>query len=406
MASRGDIRKEDVQPTLSNSWNKLGFEQVLDKTGSFVKLKSKGYLTEGAYPVVDQGEAFVSGFVDDEELIYKGNLPVVIFGDHTRNLKFVDFSFAAGADGTKILKPIDALNEKFFYYYLKALKVPSLGYSRHFAILKSLDVPVPPLVEQNRIVAKLDEAFMHLETLKAKLERIPELLKKFRQTVLTYAVTGKLTEEWRKGKGLTEWKQVLLEELASVVDPHPSHRSPAEVPQGIPYVSIKDIQEDGTIDLDKARKVPRSILEEHINRYDLMQGDFIFGKIGTLGKPALLPIFNERNYALSANVILIQPRHVNANYLYYYLSSNIIEKLLLEGTNSTSQPAFGIKKVRSFPVPLPPEAEQLEIERRINALFAETRSIEKRYSLLKGKLNKLPHALLAKAFRGELVKQD
>ncbi|AEH01971.1 restriction endonuclease subunit S [Lacinutrix sp. 5H-3-7-4] len=272
--------------------------------------------------------------------------------------------------------------------------------------LKSFLVPLPPLAEQQRIVAKLDELFGHLDSLKTRLNHIPEILKNFRQAVLNQAVTGKLTEEWRVGKALEEWEEVELETIAKVVDPQPSHRTPPIHEDGIPYVSIKDVNKKGEVILENARPVSKVVLAEHIKRYDLQEGDFGFGKIGTLGKPFLLPMFPERKYTLSANIILIQPRSKgNPKFLYYYLNSSIIEQKLREGTNSTSQPAFGIKKARKFPTPNPSPEEQTEIVKRVEHLFDKADAIEAQYQSLKTKIDSLPQAILAKAFKGELVAQ-
>lgn len=119
MASRGDININDVQPKLFDGWEKLSIEETLEKSGTFTKLKSKNFFDEGKYPVIDQGDKFISGYVNDESLLYQGDLPVIIFGDHTRNVKYVDFQFAAGADGTKILKPKMFYNPKFIITILK-----------------------------------------------------------------------------------------------------------------------------------------------------------------------------------------------------------------------------------------------------------------------------------------------
>ena len=202
MASTGDIKIENVQPSLLKRWSLINFDEAIVTVGSYKKLNSKSYNDVGKFPVIDQGDKFISGYINDELLLYKGDKPIIIFGDHTRNLKFVDFEFAVGADGTKILRPIQLLNVMFFYYYLKSLQIPSLGYSRHFKILRSVSVPLTPLPEQQRIVAKLDVLFAHLESIKTRLAHVPTLLKNFRQAVLTQAVTGKLTEEWREGKEL------------------------------------------------------------------------------------------------------------------------------------------------------------------------------------------------------------
>ena len=138
MAARGDVENVDVQPELFDNWLKIDFDESLDKIGVFSKMKSSEYFETGEYPVIDQGERYISGFINDRNLLYKGDLPVIIFGDHTRNFKYVTHIFAVGADGTKILKPTKAFDPKFFYYYMKSLTIPSLGYSRHYKILNNI----------------------------------------------------------------------------------------------------------------------------------------------------------------------------------------------------------------------------------------------------------------------------
>ena len=98
----------------------------------------KQYQKIGKFPVIDQGQDFIGGYTDDESLVYSKDFSVVIFGDHTRAVKFVDFPFAVGADGTKVLKPKDFLDPKFFYFSLMSLDIESRGYARHFRIFKEL----------------------------------------------------------------------------------------------------------------------------------------------------------------------------------------------------------------------------------------------------------------------------
>lgn len=82
---------------------KLG--EIIDKVSVICKVKQKEYLTDGLYPVIDQGQPLIGGYTDDENLLVKTELPVIVFGDHTKVKKYVDFPFVAGADGTKIIRP-------------------------------------------------------------------------------------------------------------------------------------------------------------------------------------------------------------------------------------------------------------------------------------------------------------
>ncbi len=135
---------------------------------------------------------------------YPGTLPVIVFGDHTRRFKFIDFEFAVGADGTKLLHPITELEPRFFYHYLCTLNLESQGYSRHYRFLKETLVSVPPLAEQKRIVQRLELLLGKVSSSQQRLSRVPALLKRFRQSVLAAACSGKLTADWREENEATE----------------------------------------------------------------------------------------------------------------------------------------------------------------------------------------------------------
>ena len=88
-------------------WSILPFSDVVaDETGGNIKTLQSEFLSEGAYPIVDQGKELVAGFTDDPARLCKAEMPAIIFGDHTKCLKFIDFPFCLGADGTKVLRPI------------------------------------------------------------------------------------------------------------------------------------------------------------------------------------------------------------------------------------------------------------------------------------------------------------
>lgn len=144
-------------------WEYIPFENCLEKTKIKFKLPKKDYRESGKYPIVSQEESLISGYHDDISYIFKVVKPVVVFGDHTLALKYIDFDFIVGADGVKILQPKETINPKYFYYVLKALMPKTTGYARHYKLLKKLNIPVPPLPEQQRIVAKLDAAFAEID---------------------------------------------------------------------------------------------------------------------------------------------------------------------------------------------------------------------------------------------------
>lgn len=365
------------------------------------KVKSRDCLPKGLYPVIDQGQIFISGYINDKSKLIKVDTPICIFGDHTRIVKWVTYDFVPGADGTKLLQPKAFIHPRYAYYSLCALNIPDKGYSRHFKYFKELEINLPGWVEQKIIAEKLDTLLAQIDSTKARLEQIPQILKRFRQAVLTEAISGELTKHLIQDKKY----EVTLDKIASIIAPHPSHRTPKIDDTGIPYIGIGDIQPDGKINFTSARKVSVHVFKEHRARYTLDEGDFIFGKIGTLGKACVLPV--GLKYTLSANVILIQPikDKVSSDFLRYFLSSPLTMQEITRQANSTSQAAFGIKKMRAFKCNLPSLVEQHEIVRRIEQLFAYADTIEKQVNNALSRVNNLTQSILAKAFRGELTAQ-
>jgi type I restriction enzyme S subunit len=133
-------------------------EALVDQSGGNVKTLQSEYRESGAFPIVDQGKDLVGGYTDDPTSLCRSQPPVLVFGDHTRALKYVDFPFGMGADGVKVLHVRDGFDPKFVFHYLRSLDIPSAGYSRHFKFLKERAVPRPPLEEQRKIAAILDQA--------------------------------------------------------------------------------------------------------------------------------------------------------------------------------------------------------------------------------------------------------
>lgn len=408
-----------MEKVLPKGWLKLNFTDLLDIKGGnqppksqFINEPQEGYVR--LLQIRDFGNKPVPTYVPIKQNQLECNEDDVLIARYGASIGRI----VTGMKGTynvalaKVISP-EILPKNFIKWYLKSdifqrsitstQRTAQNGFNKED--LESVIFPLPPLAEQERIVVKLDKLFTQHEKIKAALDRIPQLLKNFRQQVLTQAVTGKLTEQWREGKELTEWKEVDLQEVSKIVDPHPSHRTPPEVENGIPYISIGDINLDKSINFKKSRKVSEKILEEHIARYTIKKGDFIFGKIGTIGKPIKIPA--KQNYCLSANVILIQPNEnlVISEYVYIYLDSPYLLKKVLEKSVATSQAAYGIKKMRVEKINLPSRIEQQEIVSRVESLFAKADAIEARYTNLKKKIDSLPQAILHKAFKGELVPQ-
>ena len=204
------------------------------------------------------------------------------------------------------------------------------------------------------------------------LERIVKIIKIRKQqiSVLDTLIKSRFIEMF--GNFVYErdrWNVCKIGDVADTIDPQPSHRTPPISPDGIPYVGIAECNyRTRRIDFEKARKVGQNVLREHTERYTLDEGDFIIGKIGTIGKPFFIP--TEQTYTLSANIVLIKPikGKVVPQYLYAVFQSEYMDRIIDAEKKSTSQPAFGIQKVRRIEIPMPP----LELQQQFATFAAQT----------------------------------
>lgn len=161
--------------TAKHDWPMVPFsESVDDVTRGLKKVQKSAYEEVGSTPIVDQSMDFICGYTDEIPTLVSP--PYIVFGDHTRELKYLDFAFVPGADGVKVLKPAEGIDPKFLYYYLKAHPVQDLGYSRHFKLLKELTIPLPPLEEQRCIAAILDEVEDRVSITRSAVHRLDHLL--------------------------------------------------------------------------------------------------------------------------------------------------------------------------------------------------------------------------------------
>ena len=158
-------------------WNKISFTELIsDRTKDGIKLPTNEYNQSGLTAIIDQGQEFIAGYSDETEGAFT-DVPAIIFGDHTRVFKYVDFPFFLGADGVKVLKANQEINYKYLYYYFLQAKFPNTGYARHFKWLKELQIPLPPLETQKNIAAVLDKCTALIAKHKLMLEKYDTLIK-------------------------------------------------------------------------------------------------------------------------------------------------------------------------------------------------------------------------------------
>lgn len=181
---------------LPEGWEWREFSGVFeDVTDNNRKLPQKEYVADGLYPVIDQGETLIGGYTDKEELLHRAAPPFIIFGDHTRCVKFFAMPFVQGADGVKVLRTVANIEPLFGRYALSAVELPDKGYSRHMKFLRATCFPVTGHEEQHEIVRRIETAFAWINRLAAETTSAHKLIDHLDQAVLAKAFRGELVPQ-------------------------------------------------------------------------------------------------------------------------------------------------------------------------------------------------------------------
>ena len=197
------------QTTVGNCLEPLALQKMR-------KVPARDYRSSGSVPIVDQGQGLIAGWTDDEAGLISNHLPVVVFGDHTRAFKYVDFPFVRGADGTQVLKPRAGIDPLFFYYACRAIELPSRGYNRHFKALKEQEIPTPPLQEQRSIAQTLQQIDDALSIQDEQLQTSLSLKLAAMHTLFTRGLWGEAQKETEIGPVPESWEVVQLGSLGRI----------------------------------------------------------------------------------------------------------------------------------------------------------------------------------------------
>ncbi|WP_308132049.1 restriction endonuclease subunit S [uncultured Flavobacterium sp.] len=467
-----------MENSLPNNW-------VETELGNYIYLKngyaykSKQFRTEGIpilkiSNITKDGKISLSNiqFIDKKDftnnfLINKGDILIAMSGATTGKFGIYeeeDLILQNQRVGNLKLYSENLGNKKFVYYLLGFLKkeIEDRAYGGaqpniSSTLIETIKIPLPPLPEQERIVAKLDALFAQHEAMKKALERIPQLLKDFREQVLTQAVTGKLTEKWRKEeklkkvdlvhieklrekykkdffilnkgkkftykpakkvqlhentKGISDlfeipnsWEWINLDHVVWNISDGP-HFSPnyMDKQEGKRFISMRNITFDD-INFDDCKFVSESDHTNFIKRGKPEKGDLLYTKGGTTGIPCVIKDDNDFSYWVHVALLKLIPEVIDSFFLRNVLASSFCYNQAKAFTHGVGNQDLGLTRMVFITFPLPNIVEQQEIASKVESLFAKADIIEKRYKILKEKIDSLPQAILHKAFKGELVPQ-
>lgn len=389
------------------------------------QIQSKEALPTGKIPVVSQGKDLIDGYCNDVSKKIDV-LPLVMFGDHTRNVKYIDFEFVIGADGTKFHKILSCNPEYIYYWMLYAAEtLRNRGYARHYTLLKECFIPLPPLQEQVRIVSKIKAILPLVEKYSCEeIKRVsldsafPNLLKK---SILQEAIQGKLVPQ---DPG-DEPASVLLERIRAEKDQlikagkikrdkHESvifrrdnshyekrgseevciddelpfdipenwcwsrlstlcksisdgdHQPPPQVPSGIPFVVISNVS-SGKIDLSNTRFVSHDYYENlHESRIPC-RDDILFTVTGSYG--IVIPVDTEDAFCFQRHIALLKPLQITTEFLSTWLNTPIVYEQCKHCATGTAQKTVGLNSLKNILIPIPPINEQVRILEQLEEIL-------------------------------------
>jgi type I restriction enzyme S subunit len=354
----------------------------------------------GRFPVVDQGQAYVAGYTNDAERVIQDGLPYVIFGDHTRCFKYVDFPFVLGADGTKVLKPnTELFDARFFYYAALALDIPSRGYNRHFTLLKEKLIPRPELNEQRQIATVLLNAQRAIERQDRLLTLTAELKKALMHKLFTEGTRGERQKQTEIGPVPENWEIIPLGSIAKIGNGSTPKRGNVAYWKGgtIPWLTSGKIHE-GRITQPDQYVTETAKAECHLPL--VAAGSLLVAITGegkTLGNAALV----EFDTCVSQHLAYVQFQRpdVLPSFLLHFLQRQYSHfRQISVGAGSTKK-ALTCGLLKRYEVPMAPKDEQKVIASALDAVDVKLKAHERAAGSLRSLFRTLLHQLMTAQIR-------
>ena len=331
-----------------------------DSRETISRVPKSSYKKIGRLPVVDQGQEPIAGYVDDYELLFRGVLPVIVFGDHTRKFKYVDFPFVVGADGTRLITPaVDRVDCRFFYYALANIRLKNLGYSRHFKQLKEQVVQFPEsLSEQRKIAAILFSVDDAIEKTQAAIDQARIVKRGLMQELFTRGLPN--------GTGSSEWNEERLGNLFTLQLGKMLNKKARETRPRFPYLGNRDVQW-GRIRFSNLREMHFD--EKDREKYRLLPGDLLVCEGGEVGRTAILDRQVDCYYQKAIHRLrVLDNAKVEPRFILHYMRFAAANGMLTDLTAQSSIAHLTREKLSLLKVYLPPLPEQRAISDSLSAM--------------------------------------
>lgn len=377
---------------VKKDWNFLSFKEVLvDKTSTVLKIPQNAYLKSGTTAIIDQGVKMIGGYSD---LVgSRGEKECIIFGDHTRILKYIHPPFYIGADGVKVLenKKEDIVRTKFIYYYLKTIDIPNTGYNRHFKFLKEIVIPIIDIDIQDKIIKVIEMSEKLRQNRQSQLKALDELSQSLFLEMFGDPV-----------KNNRSWKVTNLENITNKIGSGATPRGGKESykTEGISLIRSMNVHNGlfkykdlAFIDENQAKK---------LQNVEVFENDILLNITGaSVARSCLVPkkILPARvNQHVS--IIRLNSEEINYWYFSYLLTSKSFQHSLwrIATSGGATREAITKDQLNKLEITLPPINLQNEFAEKIQVIETQKEQITQSLA----QYEELHQALLQKAFRGEL----
>lgn len=319
------------------------FNEVFDDYTKYgTKIKTEQYHTIGSNVIIDQGQSDIAGYTDQTDGLFT-DVPVIVFGDHTRIIKYINRPFFLGADGTKILKSkIPNANYKYLYYALKNAKIPNTGYNRHFKWLKQISISFPEHHKQSMIVEILDKLEDSIDNYNTILGLLDKLVK------------ARFIEMFgRPFINNLNWES---KQIKNVVNEVKYGTSKPSVENGeYKYLRMNNLTYDGRFDLTDLKFI--SLDNDELEKCVVRKGDVLFNRTNSLdliGKTAEFD-FNE-DMVIAGYIIRIRLKEtIVPKFFSMYMNTDEVKlHLRTIAKGAVNQANINAQELQGIPIYIPP----------------------------------------------------
>ena len=363
---------------------------------------------KGRYRVISQSKEFSIGYSEDATKVYHHDQPVIVFGDHTTVIKYIDFDFIVGADGVKILEPnYSIVHPKYLYYMiLHQLMdfIESGGYARHYRYVKKFEIPIPPLTEQRNIAERVESCFSILDTIDTLQSQYQDNLATLKSKIIDAGIQGKLTEQLPEDGTAEElYQQIQQEKLAlekagkikksKPLPPISDEEKPFDIPDNWKWVSVGDVctniqygtskksSETGKMPVIRMGnlqggkivydKLAYTSDDNEIAKYPLEINDLLFNRTNSMELVGKTAIYKGEMPAIYAGYLVrITPLLLVSDYLNYVMQTKYYwDYCRIVRIDANGQSNINAEKLKRFVFPLPPLTEQKRIVAKLEELL-------------------------------------